>query len=178
MRAGTRTAFFTGFLLATPLAAQDVSGTITGTLGLEPASWYVSTLDDTGGSGWDRTDNAVDVRLVGLVSREAASLSQGALTIDIQTEGNPTEMDVTDFTIRLLSDGAVGEAGETYSASAANADLDLETLEISGNSMVLAGSFSGRLIEGGAEELVLDSSVPSVTVDGNFQATLARRDAE
>lgn len=178
MRPGPCTAIFSAFLLATPMAAQDVSGTITGTLELEPANWYVSAVESTDASGWDRTGNAVDVRLVGLASRDAPRTMEGALAMTFQIAGNPTDMNVQSFRISFFSGGDVGEDGLTYSADAANADLSVEALQISGDTMVLAGSFAGRLIEGGAEALVLDNSAPSVTVDGNFQASLPRRDAE
>lgn len=157
--------------VAFPVAAQDVSGTMTGTLGLEDAIWYLRPADGGDASGWTWDGDEAVVRLVGHVRRGNSDASGGALTIAFRTEGNPTELDVSEFTISMEPREQDGP-GPAFSAGGANADLDVETLVVSGTDMVVAGSFSGRLIRGGADELVLHEDVPSVTVDGNFQATI------
>ena len=172
--------FVTFFSLAgtVPAVAQDTAGTISGTLGLDPAIWYVTSDAGEGSSGWRWVGNEVEARLVGQVRRDAPNSTAGALTISLRTEGNPTEMNVSQFTISFAADEGSGDDTVDYSAGAANADLDLETLVISGDEMVLAGSFAGKLIRGGADELALDDDMQSVTVDGNFQATLPNLPSE
>lgn len=163
--------------IAGPAVAQEVTGTITGTLALEPAVWYVTSSEGESLSGWEWDGNEVVVRLVGHVRRDTASATEGAVTIVFRTVGNPTELNVSEFTISLDPDGEDGD-GPHYTAGAANADLDVEALVVSDDEMALGGSFAGRLILGGADELVLDEDVPSVTVDGNFQATIPRMSDE
>lgn len=163
----------TSLALVAPVMAQDVTGTITGTLGLKPAIWYVTTSDSDDLSGWRWDGNEVEVRLVGQVRRETTRAAEGTLTIVFRTEGNPTEMNISEYTISVTQDDEQ-DSGLDYTAGAANADLDIEALVVSDTEMALGGSFAGRLILGGAEELVLKDDVPSVTVDGNFQATIPR----
>lgn len=159
--------------IAAPALAQEATGTITGTLGLEPTVWYVTSAEGESLSGWEWDGNEVVVRLVGHVRRDTATATEGTLTVTFRTSGNPTELDVSAFTIALDPQGPEGE-GPDYSAGPENADLDVEALVISEDEMALGGSFAGRLILGGAGRLVLDEDVPSVTVDGNFQATIPR----
>ena len=170
-------ALFSSVAIATAALAQVATGTITGTLELEPASWYVMPGEDDTLSGWTRTGNEVNVRIVGFVRRDMPLSAQGALTIDFQTEGNPTELEVGEFTISLTPEDATAE-GADYSAGAGNANLRIEAFVIAEDTMSVSGSFSGRLVEGGAQELVLDEDTPAVTVDGNFQATLPRLEAD
>ena len=108
------------------------------------------------------------MRLVELVRRDTAT--EGSLQILFRTEGIPTEMNVADFQISFAPD----EEGQDGRRECRECDLDVEALVISGDSMGVAGNFAGRLILGGADELVLADDVPSVTVDGNFQATIPR----
>lgn len=115
----------------------------------------------------------MNARLVGQVRRDPPTSSEGSLTIDFRTEGNPTELEVSDFTITLTPDEEIGP-GPEYTASARNADLDVESLVVSGDEMVVAGSFSGQLVQGGAQGLVLEEDASTMTVDGNFQATIPR----
>lgn len=164
----TCAAVATCLALATPGVAQDVLDTITGTLDLDPAIWYVKTGGDAS-SGWKWVGNEVEIRLDGRVRRDADAVAEGGLTILMRTQGNPTEMNVDEFTFRYLS-----EDGVVYSADDENADLRIEALFISDDEMAIAGSFAGRLIQGGAEDLVIRDAVNDVTVDGNFQATVPR----
>ncbi len=64
-----------------PAMAQEVTGTITGTLGLKPSIWYVTTSDSDNLSGWRWDGNEVEVRLVGQVRRDSTRAAEGTLTI-------------------------------------------------------------------------------------------------
>lgn len=170
-------ALFSSVAIATATFAQVATGTITGTLELEPATWYVMPGGDDNLSGWTWNGNEVSVRIVGFVRRDMPLSTQGALTIDFRTEGNPTESEVGQFTISLTPEDGTAQ-GPDYSAGAANANLRIEALVISEDRMAVAGSFAGKLVEGGAQEFVLDGDTPAVTVDGNFQATLPRLETD
>jgi hypothetical protein len=165
------TALLAAPLMTAPVLGQEASGTITGTKELEDAIWYVTAEEGETLSRWHWDGNEAVVTLVGHVLRDTTTLGPGDLTIRFRTEGNPAELEVGEFTISLRPDEG-GAPGAVYEAGAANADLQLEALVVSEDEMALAGSFAGRLIAGGADELVLEKDIPAVTVDGNFQATI------
>lgn len=48
-----------------PGTTQEVLGTITGFLGSEERTWYVTQSDERGASEWRREDGAVLVTMVG-----------------------------------------------------------------------------------------------------------------
>ncbi|MGR3455484.1 hypothetical protein [Pseudooceanicola sp.] len=177
LRAGLATLLLGSAALASAAQAQDTRGTITGTKDLDPAKWYVTADAGDGLSGWRRDGNEVEVRLSGHPLRESEGVTEGTLTIAFRTDGNPDRMEVDDFSLVLVPDED-GAAEANYRADATNATLEIGAMRISGDGMTLAGSFSGQLTPGGAEEIVADRDVPDITIDGNFQATIPRLDGE
>lgn len=151
-------------LSASSVAAQKAAGTITGTLALESAAWYV---DQEGESEWSWQGNSFAAEIVG-EPKTGANGGSGALTIAFVAAGNPTELEVADFVISLELNG------QELTSGPENVDLSLSALEVEEDSLVAAGSFAGQLApeDGGSPD------AEPITIDGNFQVTLRQPDAD
>jgi len=171
------TRFLTGAAVAVmataPALGQEVAspletgGTISGTLDLEPAVWSVASVDGELASSWAPTSTARLVRLVGIARQSGESGLTDSLIITFRAAGNPAEPDVQDPLVAYFPAGS----DRTWMAEGENVDLSVEALEVSGESMAVAGSFVALMTPGGTEGLV-EEDADLVTVDGNFQATL------
>lgn len=151
-------------LLPFPLIAQTGTGTITGTLDLDPARWVVASAGDRPTSAYSTEGSATEIRLVGTPDPEGEG-DAGTLTIVIEAETGAVEARVTDVRIELQRDDDV------LSADSQNIDLTLEAFQQAGDDLALAGSFVATLTPGSAEGLVVTTEA-GVTLDGNFQATI------
>lgn len=151
-------------LLAGPLFAQSGTGSITGTLDLDPARWIVASAGEGPTSTWTEADGRVEVRLVGTPDPEGNG-GPGTLTIEMQVLAGPVEAQTIDARVELQrTDG-------TLVAGSENVDLSLNAFQSTGGDLVLAGSIVATLTPEPTGGLVVDPEV-GVTIDGNFQATI------
>ena len=164
-------------LLATLLAAlpaplvaqQEAAGSITGTLDLDNAVWYVKGGSQEPGSQWRDTADGRLVRLVGYPDQDPEGIG-GAIAIDFEAAGNPRDLNPQNVEVTYYPEGG----DTTFHADNENVDLTLTALTVQGDEMALAGDVVATMTPGGAERLVIDAE-EDITVDGNFQATLYRR---
>lgn len=150
--------------LTVPVLAQDGTGTISGTLDLQPASWVVASAGDGPTSGWTETDHATRITLVGTPEARSDG-GPGTLTIEMDVTAGAIEAQVTDAEITLQ------RADEAWVSNSETVDLRLEAYQRSGTDLVVAGSFAATLFADPVGGLVVDTA-EGVTVDGNFQATI------
>lgn len=154
-------------LTATTLAAQD-SGSITGTLDLEPARWTLSGGDAVPDSTWSDTEDGIRFVLHAYPQAEPDSV-EDSIEIAFFARGMSTEADVTDSAVHLQRI----VQGQTLIAASENIDITLETLVRQGDRIVIAGSLVAVMTPGGTSGLAV-SPENDVTFDGNFQATVDR----
>lgn len=163
---------------AGPVAAQvapenqTTVGTITGTLGLDDAAWYVTPEAGEAGSFWERSAGLIRVRLVGAPAAEpsGAGGDAGTLSIEFAITGDPVERQAERVIVTYRP-----EPGATpLVAEGPNVDFELTALEVEGTDMALAGNIVAAMSPGGAARLALDAD-RVLTIDGNFQATIPER---
>lgn len=160
-------------VVAVPAIAQENSspresgGTISGNFNLEPAVWSVESVDGELTSSWTPTDTGRFLRIVGVARQSGETDLTDALVITFRAAGNPTEPEAEDPTVAHFPAGS----DQSWIAEDENIDFSVEALEVSGETMVVAGSFLGQLTPRGTEGLVAEGA-DSIPVDGNFQATL------
>lgn len=160
----TPIAAIAAFLLAAPLSAQEGTGTVTGTLDLDQASWVVASGGDGPASAVRESDDGTRIRIVGTPEPQGGG-GAGTLTIEIAAETGAVEARVTDVRIELQREGG------TIFAEDENVDLTLEAFQKSGGDVAIAGSFVATLTPEPRDGLVIDGE-DAVTLDGNFQATI------
>lgn len=161
----------TAFALLLPpvaLSAQGVEGTISGTLELEDATWSLAEADDLPASGWEETGNGYSVTIIGYPTPDPASMD-GAMTLSFVTDGQISEATIKDAKVTLNRDDP------PLMAETRNLDIALNSFEIAGDSLALAGDVVARMVPGGADRLIIDTE-NAVIFDGDFQATIFRQE--
>ncbi|MEO0703795.1 MAG: hypothetical protein AAFY80_16785 [Pseudomonadota bacterium] len=154
-------------LTATPVAAQDGTGSITGTLDFDPARWVVASAGDGPTSGWSEDAAGTDIRLVG-TPEALGEGGPGTLTIEMDVQAGAIEARAQDVRIELQrGDG-------TLVATSENIDLSLTAFQAEGEDLAIAGNIVATLTPDPTADVVIDADA-AVTLDGNFQATI--RDA-
>lgn len=161
-------ATFTACLLAAPLGAQEGTGTITGTLDLDPAKWVVASRGDRPTSAVSSTENGTEIRIVGTPEPESDG-GTGTLTMEIEAEAGAIEARATDVRIELQR----GE--DMLFAESENIDLTIEAYRQAGSDLAIAGSFVA-VLSPEPQDSVMIASENGVTIDGNFQATIPVED--
>jgi hypothetical protein len=153
------------------IAAQEAEGSITGTLNLDSAVWYVKGQEFEPGSTWRDVDDGRQIRLVGYPVADPESAT-GAIVIDFLAAGNPSQLVPRDVTIAYLTE----DGAEPYAGSGEAIDLEVTAMTVLDDQMALAGSFAGTLLRGGGDTLIVElGDREGTTVDGNFQATIYAR---
>jgi len=150
--------------LASSVFAQGGTGSITGELALDPVSWTVAVGGDGPTSSWSEDQNSGSIRLVGTPDGNSDG-GAGTLIIEMDVAKGPQEPNPTDIRIALQ------RSEDTLIANSENIDLTLESFQIEGSDIVLAGSFVATMAEEPKVGLVLSPDEGTV-LDGNFQATV------
>lgn len=157
--------------LAAPVAAQTGTGSITGTLDLDDAAWVVAGEGEGPTSQWEETDTGTRITLVG--TPEAGSDDDaGTLTMIVDVSAGSVEARVEDARIELQRDG------ETLVAVDENLDLTFTAFEETGSDLAVTGSFAATLTPDPTESIVVSPGEEAATIDGNFQATVTRAEAD
>src|SRR6056297_3825465 len=86
--------------LATPLAAQDGTGSITGTLNLDDARWVVASAGEGPTSSYSQSEEGTRIVIVATPDPEATG-GPGTLTLEIAAETGAVEARVTDARVEL-----------------------------------------------------------------------------
>lgn len=153
--------------LPTGLTAQNVTGTITGTLGLDPANWTIVETDDVAASGWEDTENGYRMTVIGYPDVEQPS-PDNAITITFTADAGAVEPAAEDARVEI----AQGEDAPLV-ATDENIDFSLTAFVVEGSDIVVAGDLVAAMTPGGSEGIVPEGA-DAVTFDGNLQATIQR----
>lgn len=168
MKTLTRTLPLALCLAATPMLAQDGTGSITGTLDLDDARWTVASAGPGPTSAFAETDDFTAIRLVGQ-PETGSDGGAGTLLIEIAASVGAEEVEAEDVRIGLL------RGGETLVALSENIDLTITSYLPEASDLAISGSFTALMTEAPQDDLIIDSE-SGVTIDGNFQATIPRVD--
>ena len=150
--------------------AQGGAGSVTGTFGLDDARWVVAGADAPQPSRWSETDAGDEIRMVA-TPEAGGETGQGTLVITLTAETGATEASLASARIEYQGEG------RELMAAGENVDLTLTAFEPQGSDVAVAGSFAAMLTPGGASGLVLEAEAGQ-TIDGNFQATIPRAEAD
>jgi len=152
------------FFLAAPVFAQDSSGTITGTLEFDEARWGITSIDAGPETMFEQGETDTQILLVGTPDGSDEG-GPGTLIIDIAAATGATEAVVTEVRMELMR-----ENGRLF-AENANIDLTLEAYELTGDALVVAGSFTATLTPTARDGLVATPG-DGMPFSGEFQATI------
>lgn len=102
------------FAAAAPAAAQEVLGTIAGTLGGEAREWYVTASDEGSQSDWSGSDTWATVSLMGHAAADTTFRTREALSIGftLTERAGATDPEVSYF-VEGISKAYVGNPDET-----------------------------------------------------------------
>jgi hypothetical protein len=156
-------------VLPTGLAAQNVKGTITGTLGLDPANWTILETDEVPSSRWEEAGESYRVTIVGYPEAEQPS-PENAITITFTADAGAVEPVAQKARVEIARDGA-----EPLVAGDQNIDFSLTAFEVEETDIAMAGNLVAAMAPGGSDGLVVEGD-DALTFDGNFQATVPRAD--
>ncbi|MGK7653455.1 hypothetical protein ACSQ76_13865 [Roseovarius sp. B08] len=156
------------FLLVTqPAFAQYASGTVSAMLDAQTRSWQVVEPDQDGGSHWKRENDGVSIRLVAHEAPEVLSRNPG-LTLSFKTDGLGAEAEAQELSVILTQTTENG----TLKAMPADTDITLSALTVAGERLVISGDFTAILSPEDAGMSAEAEDEGSVTMVGDFQATL------
>lgn len=151
-------------------AAQQAGGTITGTLGFDDAVWTIRAQPDLETSHWRETDAGYAIRIVGFPDQGKARDMSGALVLDFTASGMPEQAQV--MSARAIYHRPGDSA--TLSGSGTNVNMTLEALNVTGDDLTVAASFTAVMVPGGSAEQIVEAE-DRLTVDANLQATIGRQ---
>ncbi|SEL24663.1 hypothetical protein SAMN05421666_3214 [Roseovarius nanhaiticus] len=161
-------------LTSAPALAQEASGTITGTLDLAERSWSVSGADAAQPSSWSEAGDTLSVTISATPSAGSTASASQTLILEFDADASGTAPAAQDLSVTLKEQGAPAP----LTAAPANTDITLTALSVEGTDMVVTGSFVAVLTDGNETELVPADADGAVTMDGNFQATIQRRNGD
>ncbi len=158
-------AAFVPLAVPTALLAQEVVGTISGTIDGTPASWSVQDGPERE-TGWQDTDTGFAVTLDAFPEATPPTEDE-LLRITFATAGTARDPVID------TAEASLATPDGTLQASGQNVDMTLTTVEVEGDSLVLSGNVVATIVPGGSDELLINPENGS-TIDGNFQATVLR----
>lgn len=145
---------------ATVGAAQEVTGTIEGTLNGEDAVWYLTRNDGTSQSDFSGAPGFMSVSLLGHATPDTIMSTQDALMISWSKFGET----IADAEIRYLPEG--GFIKGFVSSPEAPVTLELTTFEVNDDVLTVSGQISATL--GWSESLTQKPDMTN-TVDLDLQ---------
>lgn len=161
-----------GFLcLAAPLAnAQDLLGTIQGTVGDQPYTWHLTAQNGESQSAHSQVMKGLDdISLWGHATADSTSSVKGALLLDFNVMSIGNTLAVTDATLQFLQDGY--KSG--YLADDASpVQVTLTTFEVSDAGVRIEGSFGANANYSSDIMRQITDPAQTVTINGSFSATL------
>ncbi|SFG87084.1 hypothetical protein SAMN04488020_104248 [Palleronia marisminoris] len=156
------------FALPLPALAQDPAtvGAMSGTLdGIQVS--YVIADGEGADTSWQETDEGIAVSLTAYPSDSPMDdANEVTFTFIADTASRNPEL--------LRGEMALNRDGETLTATDEAINLDLDNLEVSGDSLVLTGNIRATLSAG--EEDVTVVAEEGTTLSADLQATILRTD--
>ena len=157
-------------LIAAAALAQDVHGTISGTLDLEEVEWTILEGEDFPAPTWSDTPDGIEVELYGYAQSETPA-RDNAIAVTFTVPSVTTEAVAMDPQVALAR-----SEGQDLVASGENIDLQLSIFSFEGDRLTVAGDLFATMTPGGSDRLVIDSGADAATFDGDFQATITASD--
>lgn len=152
--------------LPLPLFAQDPTtvGTMNGTMNGIDVS-YIITDNEGADTFWEETDKGIEVLFTAYPS-DSPMGDADVITLKFAAEtANRTPT-------LLRSEMTLSRGEETLTAADTAIDLDLESLEVSGDSLLLIGNVRATLSPSGENVSILAEQAQNLTAD--IQATIIR----
>ena len=146
--------------------AQDVHGTISGTLDLEEVEWTILEGENLPAPAWSETPDGIEVDLYAYAQSETPT-RDNAIAVTFTVTGDPTEAAARDPQVTLARPG-----GRDLMANGENIDLQLNSFSFQGDRLAVTGDLFATMTPGGSEGLIVDSGADAATFDGDFQATI------
>ena len=143
-----------------PVTVGAMSGTLEGV----EVSYVIADGEDIA-TEWQETDEGIEVSLTAYPSDSPMDdVNELTITFTAETASRTPQM--------LAGEVALNREGETLTATDEAIDLNLESLEVSGDSLLLIGNILVTLGEG--EENVSIVAEGAMTLSANIQATIIR----
>jgi len=154
------------FALPLPAVAQGpaIVGPMSGTLEGSEVS-YVIMDGENADTSWQEMDEGIEVSLT---AYPADSPMDDANVVTLTFVGD-TATRTPEFLSGVMT---LNRDGETLTATSEALDLRLESMEVSGDSLLLIGTFLGQLSAG--DESLTAASENATTLSGSIQATVIR----
>lgn len=157
------------FILPVSAVGQEsaIVGAMSGTLeGVEVS--YIIVDGESAGTWWQETEAGIEVSLTAYPSgRPVDDANEVTLAFIAETASRTPEL--------LRGEMALNRDGETLTATDEAIDLDLESLEVTGNSLLFIGNILATL--SAAEENVSVVAEEATTLSADIQATIIRGEA-
>ncbi|GEM_PF-2608666 len=157
------------FTLPVSAVGQEsaIVGAMSGTLeGVEVS--YIIVDGENAGTWWQETDEGIEVSLTAYPSgRPVDVANEVKLAFIAETASRNPAL--------LRGDMTLNRNGETLTATDEAIDIDLESLEVTGNSLLFIGNILATLSAG--EESVSVVAEGATTLSADIQATVIRTEA-
>ena len=142
---------------AAPLAAQDVVGSLTGTIDAEEMTYVI--VDGDGGSSFERADGDVDVTLVALPDRTPTE-DTPRLEVKFTVTGMGPTAEATEAVVRLTT-----AEGETLSTEGGSSEVSVTAFGLESEDLAVTGNFASQLQSDAG-------GMAQRAIEGDFQATI------